>query len=71
MNQRRGRVSRHMDGPGINAMQLCKFIVVIKEQLQEAGYEDPAFYFEQVETYFRNGGLVTTDPKKVSSLLGL
>ena len=71
MNQRRGKYSKHMDGPGITAMQMMKFVVTIKEQLNDSGYTDPAYYFEQVEQYLRDGGMPTTDPKKVSSLLGL
>lgn len=55
----------------LDGMSTVTFFKLAKENLQRVGYEDEAFYFEQVETWLRDGkGLPTTD-KEVSKVLGL
>lgn len=54
-----------------DGMSTVTFFRLAKENLERAGYEDEAFYFEQVETWLRDGkGLPTTD-KEVVKVLGL
>ena len=52
-----------------DGMSTVTFFRIAKEELQNAGYEDEAFYFEQVKDYLKDGGEL--DPKKAARALGL
>jgi hypothetical protein len=52
-------------------MTLMQFVRECSTQLNAAGYEDCAFYFDQIVDHIRSGKGITADPKKVSSMLGL
>lgn len=71
MYQRAGKVSKPIADERINSMTLMQFVRECSAQLTEAGYEDSAFYFDQIVDHIRSGKSLTADPKKVSSILGL
>lgn len=71
MYQRGGKVSKPIGDDRINPMTLMQFVRECSNQLTEAGYEDCAFYFDQIVDHIRSGKGLTSDPKKVSSILGL
>lgn len=71
MYQRGGKVSKPIGDDRINPMTLMQFVRECSNQLTEAGYEDSAFYFDQIVDHIRSGKGLTSDPKKVSSILGL
>lgn len=71
MNQRAGKMSKSMGDERINPMILMQFARECAVQLNGAGYEDSAFYFEQIVDHLRSGKGLTADPRKVSSILGL
>lgn len=71
MYQRSAKMSKPMGDETISPMLLTQFVKECKIQLESAGYEDCAFYFEQIEDALREGKRITTDPRKVSSILGL
>lgn len=54
-----------------DGMSTVTFFKLAKENLQRVGYEDEAFYFEQVETWLRDGKSLPTTDKEVSKVLGL
>ena len=43
----------NMEGLSLN--KLINFFEECQRELNDAGYEDSAFYFEQLQEYFRNG----------------
>jgi len=47
------------------------FFKYAAELLNEQGYEDPAFYFEQVVDHMRSGGGLPVDKRAVEKVLGL
>ena len=55
----------------LDGMSTVTFFKLAKENLQRVGYEDEAFYFEQVETWLRDGKSLPTTDKEVSKVLGL
>lgn len=71
MYQRSAKMSKPVGDGSISPMLLTRFVKECKNQLESVGYEDCAFYFEQIEEALRNGKSLTADPKKVSSILGL
>lgn len=71
MYQRSGKVSKPIADDRINPMTLMQFVRECSAQLNQAGYEDCAFYFDQIVDHIRSGKGLTADPKKVSSILGL
>lgn len=71
MNQRPGKTSKSMADDRINPMTLMQFARECSNQLNGAGYNDCAFYFDQIVDHLREGRGLTADPKKVSSILGL
>jgi hypothetical protein len=52
-------------------MTLMQFARECAAQLNSAGEEDAAHYFEQIVDHLRTGKGLTADPRKVSSILGL
>lgn len=71
MYQRGGKVSKPIGDERISPMILMQFARECATQLNGAGYEDSAFYFEQIVDHLRAGKGLTADPRKVSSILGL
>ena len=71
MYQRSGKTSKGLSDPSFNAMTVMQFVRECSAQLNEAGYDDCAFYFDQIVEHLRAGKGLTSDPKKVSSILGL
>jgi hypothetical protein len=71
MYQRGGKVQKPVGDDRINPMTLMQFVRECSTQLNAAGYEDCAFYFDQIVDHIRSGKSLTSDPKKVSSMLGL
>ena len=69
--QRPGKMSKSIADPSFNAMSLVQFMRECATQLNGAGNDDAAFYFEQVVDHLRTGKGLTSDPRKVSSILGL
>ena len=52
-------------------MGMLMFFKNAYQSLNEAGYEDEAFYFEQVVDHLRNGGSLPQDKRGVEKVLGL
>jgi hypothetical protein len=71
MYQRGGKVSKPIGDERINPMTLMQFARECANQLNGAGEEDAAHYFEQIVDHLRTGAGLTADPRKVSSILGL
>lgn len=69
-NQRSGKTYRAAsnDNSGMGTMLFFKYAA---QALTEQGYEDEAFYFEQVVDHMRNGGGLPTDKRAVEKILGL
>ena len=47
------------------------FFKYATKALTEAGYEDPAFYFEQIVDHLRDGNSLPTNQREVEKALGL
>jgi hypothetical protein len=71
MYQRSAKMSKPIGDDRISPMTLMQFVRECSNQLNSAGYEDSAFYFDQIVDHLREGKGLTSDPKKVSSILGL
>jgi hypothetical protein len=69
-NQRPGKFkpATLRDGGGMKEVLFFKYA---KEVLENSGNEDAAFYFEQMETWLREGNSLPTDGKYVARALGL
>jgi ABC-type sugar transport system substrate-binding protein len=52
-------------------MKEVLFFKYAKEVLEQNGNEDAAFYFEQMETWLREGNSLPTDGKYVARALGV
>lgn len=55
----------------MDGMTQVTFFRIAKEELESVGYNDSAFYFEQVEEWLRSGKSLPTTNKEVSKVLGL
>ena len=69
--QRPGKYQKAVKAPVTNDMTLVMFVRHAKEALESAGYEDPAFYFEQIEDWIRAGKSIPSSRKEVEKVLGL
>jgi hypothetical protein len=69
MNQRAGKTYKASGMDNGFAMKQLQFFKACKQQLEAAGYEDAAFYFEQCEDWLREGK--SLDAGKAASILGL
>jgi len=54
-----------------NDRQYLQFMRTAKNELEKAGYEDPAFYFGQVIDWLLEGKRLPTSEREVSRILGL
>ena len=68
--QRPARVSKPMSDM-ITPRTLLAFFDECAKQLNSEGKEDEAFYFEQVADYLRSGKDISSDPRKITTILGL
>lgn len=68
--QRPGKMKKAALGAG-NGFALLAFFESARSQLEKEGYEDEAFYFEQVETWLRDGKQLPTSDREVAKVLGL
>ena len=55
----------------MDGMAQVSFFRIAKEELQNAGCDDEAFYFEQVEDWLRSRKSLPTTEKEVGKVLGL
>jgi len=69
-NQRSGNTYRAAanDNSGMGTLLFFKSAV---EALNGAGYDDAAFYFEQVVDHLRDGGSLPKDKRETEKVLGL
>lgn len=56
---------------GTNDMKCYKAMKLAAECLNGSGYEDEAFYFEQLVDWLSNGRTLPLDKKDMESALGL
>lgn len=70
-NQRRGKTYRASAMDNGDAMRVVTFFKQAKDQLILADEGDAAFYFEQIETWLRDGNGLPYDEKNVAKVLGL
>ena len=59
----------NMEGLSLN--KLIHFFEECQRELNDAGYEDSAFYFEQLQEYFRNGNKPRMGLAAAHRVLGL
>lgn len=71
MNQRAGKTYKASGMDNGSDMKVYSFIKSCRRLLEEAGYEDPAFYFEQIESHMKEGKGLPSLEKEVSKILGL
>jgi hypothetical protein len=69
-NQRAGRTYRAAANDN-SGMGVYLFFKNAAQVLNEAGYEDPAFYFEQIVDHLRDGGGLPKDKRETEKVLGL
>ncbi len=69
-NQRAGKTysASANDNTGMGTVTFFKNA---KLALEQAGYEDAAFYFEQIEDHLRDGGGLPQDSRSIERVLGL
>ena len=70
-NQRRGKTYRASGMDNGDAMRVVTFFKQAKDQLTQADEGDAAFYFEQIESWLREGNSLPYDEKNVAKVLGL
>tara|TARA_Y100001937_G_C6983544_1_gene268836 strand:- start:17 stop:232 length:216 start_codon:yes stop_codon:yes gene_type:complete len=69
-NQRPGKMQSRPDQPG-SEMSLFKFFKEARVQLEDAGHDDAAFYFEQMQDWISSGKKLPTDKDTVIRALGI
>lgn len=69
-NQRRGNYKPASANDG-SSMNTVMFFKEAKLALEQAGNEDAAFYFEQVEEWLRSGKGLPSSAREVSKVLAL
>jgi hypothetical protein len=52
-------------------MQQVNFFKYAKEVLESEGHDDAAFYFEQMETWLRDGKGLPQDARSIANALGV
>jgi len=69
-NQRSGNTYRAAanDNSGMSTVLFFKYAT---KALTDAGYEDPAFYFEQIVDHLRDGNSLPTSQREFEKALGL
>ena len=60
-----------MDSDGINIRKMTRLMQECAEELEKAGYEDPAYYFNQVVDYLQDEYSPNRGLDTASRILGL
>jgi len=60
-----------MDSDGINLRKMTSLMQECAEELEKAGYEDPAYYFNQVVDYLQDEYSPNRGLDTASRILGL
>ena len=68
-NQRAGKFKPATLREG-GGMQQVNFFKYAKEVLESEGHDDAAFYFEQMETWLRDGKGLPQDARSIANALG-
>ena len=69
-NQRAGKFKPATLREG-GGMQQVNFFKYAKEVLESEGHDDAAFYFEQMETWLRDGKGLPQDSRSIANALGV
>ena len=69
-NQRAGKFKPATPREG-SGMQTVNFFKYAKEVLESEGHDDAAFYFEQMETWLREGKALPQDSRSIAHALGV
>jgi hypothetical protein len=69
-NQRAGKFKPATLREG-GGMQQVNFFKYAKEVLESEGHDDAAFYFEQMETWLRDGKGLPQDARSIANELGV
>lgn len=70
-NQRPGKTHKAAASDSGQDMKMRNFFRTCKTLLNNGGYADAAFYFEQIQDLYDEGKSLPTEPKDISRLLGL
>ena len=70
-NRELKEINMTMDSDGINLRKMTRLMQECAEELEKAGYEDPAYYFEQIEDLLRSGKKLPITEREVGKALGL
>ena len=69
-NQRKANYQSKPDQPS-SEMAIFKFFKEARTQLEDAGHEDAAFYFEQMQDWISSGKKLPTDKETIIRALGI
>jgi len=70
-NQRAGKTHKAALSDGSAEMRLRDFFRTAQQILESEGYDDAAFYFEQVKDHLNDGGTLPTNRQEIVRLLGV
>lgn len=70
-NRELKEINMTMDSDGINLRKMTSLMQECAEELEKAGYEDPAYYFNQVVDYLQDEYSPNRGFDTASRILGL
>jgi hypothetical protein len=70
-NQRAGKYHRASGMESGADMKTYQFFKQARAILEDAGHEDAAFYFEQIEGWIKEGKSLPSDSKQIARALGV
>ena len=70
-NRELKEINMTMDSDGINLRKMTRLMQECAEELEKAGYEDPAYYFNQVVDYLQEDYSMKRGFDPASKILGL
>ena len=70
-NRELKEINMNMDSDGINLRKMTRLMQECAEELEKAGYEDPAYYFNQVVDYLQDEYSPNRGLDTASRILGL
>ena len=70
-NRELKEINMTMDSDGINLRKMTRLMQECAEELEKAGYEDPAYYFNQVVDYLQDEYSPNRGLDTASKILGL
>ena len=70
-NRELKEINMTMDSDGINLRKMTRLMQECAEELEKAGYEDPAYYFNQVVDYLQEEYSMKRGYDPASKILGL